>query len=188
VADLKVAAGVSTDNPAGLVLGGDSVSTLGSLTVNGNALTIGASTNLAQSITNTQLDGYSSVYIEAKSGASVREIGQIFCGLSAGLQLRTNTAHPIKFTTYNDAPGSQFAATPASMQILANTERDVEILAPLKVKGRTTIIENTLTAGVLTPLADEAFRVMASSQIDGNLVVDGNINCGGDLLIGTTNV
>jgi hypothetical protein len=29
---------------------------------------------------------------------------------------------------------------------------------------------------------------MASSQMDGNLVVNGNVNCGGNLLIGTTNV
>ena len=41
---------------------------------------------------------------------------------------------------------------------------------------------------VLTPLADDAFLVMSSGHVNGNLVVDGNINCGGSLLIGTTNV
>ncbi len=50
------------------------------------------------------------------------------------------------------------------------------------------IIDNILTVGVLTPVADEAFWVMASSRMDGNLLVDGNINCGGNLLVGTTNV
>ena len=74
------------------------------------------------------------------------------------------------------------------MQILPNTERDVEILAPLKVKGRTTIIENNLTTGVLTPLADEAFLVMSSGHVNGNLAVDGNITCDGTLTVGTTNV
>ena len=74
VADLKVAAGVSTDNPAGLVLGGSSVSTLGDLTVNGDALILGASTNHAHSITNSQLGGASSVFLEAKVGrTSVRK-------------------------------------------------------------------------------------------------------------------
>ena len=105
------------------------------------------------------------------------------------MRIRTNTEHPIKFTTYNLAPGSEFVAVQPSMQILANTERDVEILAPLKVKGRTTIIDNNLIVGVALPeLDDVGFQVMASGQIDGNLVVDGNINCGGDLFIGTINV
>lgn len=156
--------------------------------MNGDALIIGASTNHAHSITNTQLGGASSVFLEAKSGANASEKGQISCGGGGGLRIRTNTEHPIKFTTYNYAPDSEFVAIQPSMQILANTERDVEILAPLKVKGRTTIIGNTLTVGVLADLEDEEFHVMASSQIDGNLVVDGNINCGGNLLIGTTNV
>jgi hypothetical protein len=156
VADLKVANGVSTDNPLGLTLGGSGVNTLGGLTVNGDATTTGSATiagpvlvskasdHLTQTILNTQLSGYTSLYLESKSGASAREIGQIFCGGAEGLNLRTNTAHPIRFTTYNDA-GTQLIPITPSMQILANATRDVEILAPLKVKGPTTTIDNNLT-------------------------------------------
>ncbi len=42
--------------------------------------------------------------------------------------------------------------------------------------------------GVLTPVADETFLVMASGRFNGNLIVDGNLNCDGNLLVGTTNV
>ena len=67
-----------------------------------------ASDHVTHSITNTQLNGFSSVYFNTKSGASVNEVGQIFCGQTGGLHLRTNTAHPIKFTTYNDAASNWF--------------------------------------------------------------------------------
>jgi hypothetical protein len=155
--------------------------------VNGDALITGASTNHAQSILNTQLGGYSSVYIEAKSGASVREVGQIFCGGSGGLQLRTNTEHPIKFTTYNNA-GSEFVAIQPSMQILADSERKVEILAPLRVKSGSTIIDNTLTVGFGVPPEEVAFAVLGKSLMSGNLQVNAGITCSGDLTVGTTNV
>jgi hypothetical protein len=123
-----------------------------------------ASDHVTHSITNTQLNGFSSVYFNTKSGASVNEVGQIFCGQTGGLHLRTNTAHPIKFTTYNNA-ATQLVSILPSMQILANSTRDVEILAPLKVKCPTTTIDNDLTVGgdlligttnVMTALGDKA--------------------------------
>ena len=96
----------------------------------GGALTVsGSRLNVTHNITNTQLDGFSSLYFNNKSGASVSEVGQIFCGQSAGLNLLTNTAHPIKFTTYN----GEVAGVSASMQILGTGTRAVEILAPLTV-------------------------------------------------------
>jgi hypothetical protein len=119
------------------------VNTIGSLTVNGDAMLFGPSAHLTHTIQNTQLGGYTSIYMESVSGASAEEEAQIFTGGGAGLNLRTNTAHPIKFTT-NNVPGVNATA---SMQILANTTRDVEILAPLKVKGPTTTIDNNLTVG-----------------------------------------
>ena len=140
------------------------VLTTGSATIAGPVLVSKASDHLTQTILNTQLSGYTSLYLESKSGASAREIGHIFCGGAEGLNLRTNTAHPIRFTTYNDA-GTQLIPIAPSMQILASTARDVEILAPLKVKGPTTTIDNNLTVGgnlligttnVLTALGEKA--------------------------------
>ncbi len=57
----------------------DSPTFTGSLTVSG------ANDHTTQSIRNTQLNGFSSLYIEAKSGASAREVAQIFCGQNTGL-------------------------------------------------------------------------------------------------------
>ena len=102
-----------------------------------------------------------------------------FSGQAGGLQLRTNTAHPIKFTTYNDGPGSQFVAIPASMQILANASRDVEILAPLKVNSSLTTITNNVIMGVATSLTETALFVEAGGRFAGNLIVIGNLSVDG---------
>jgi hypothetical protein len=114
----------------------------------GGALTVsGARLNVASNITNSQLNGFSSLYFNNTSGASVSEVGQIFCGQSAGLNLLTTTSHPIKFTTYN----GEVAGVPASMQILGSGTRAVEILAPLNIKSsQTTIDKNVTILGTLS--------------------------------------
>jgi hypothetical protein len=153
---------------------------LASPTFTGGALTVsGSVANVAQNITNTSLNGFSSLYFNNTSGASASEVGRIFCGQSAGLNLCTNTAHPIKFTTYSSEPVGQFGSVLPSMQILANAERDVEINAPLKIKSRTTIVNNTLTVGVLTPTTDLAFWTLGRGLFNGDLQVDGNLTVNG---------
>ena len=68
VNNLKVNASLYTDDPLGLMIG-SSVSTIGSLTVNGNAMVFGPSAHLTHTIQNTQLGGYTSIYMESVSGA-----------------------------------------------------------------------------------------------------------------------
>ena len=60
----------------------------GDATVGGNLTTAGARSVVASNITNTQSDGYSSIYLNTPLG-----IGQIYSGQNDGLNL-TNTARP----------------------------------------------------------------------------------------------
>ena len=68
----------------------------GTTTCNNLAVS-GSRLEVATSLTNTQLDGFNSIYFHnTNTGASPTETGQIFCGQSAGLNLCTNTPHPIR--------------------------------------------------------------------------------------------
>ena len=120
----------------------------GALTCAGTGgLTVsGSRDNVAQSITNNQLNGFSSLYFNNTSGASTSEVGQIFCGQTVGLNLQTNTAHPLRFSTYMNA-SNQFYSVLPSMTILANATRDVEIFAPLKVNSSLSTFTNNVIVG-----------------------------------------
>jgi hypothetical protein len=94
--------------------------------------------NVSITIENTGANGFASCYWKAPN-----ESGQIFVGQLGGLNLRTNTAHPIQSTTYTGEEGG----APTSMKILANATRDVEILSPLNIKSLSTVIDNGVTIG-----------------------------------------
>ena len=51
------------------------------------------------------------------------------------------------------------------MQILADSERKVEILAPLRVKGGSTIIDKSLTVGFGVPSTEFAFSVLGAKSL-----------------------
>ena len=97
------------------------------------------------------------------------------CGQTGGLQLTTNTAHPIKLRTYTN----EYAGTPASLQILGSGTRDVEILAPLRVNSTSSTFNNNVIIGAPKLLADTALTVMAGARIDGNLNVVGSLTVEG---------
>ncbi len=88
---------------------------------------------------NSTVSVRSILILNESGGASVSEAGQILCGQSSGVTLCTNTAHPIRLTTYygESVVGGVFE----SMQILATGTRDVEIFAPLKIKSSQTTID-----------------------------------------------
>ena len=116
-----------------------------------NIIRRGAALNVTQTIENTQLNGFSSLYFSSISGSSADEKAQLFCGQASGLNVCTNTAHPIAFRTYIDQTGST-TLTNTSMQILGTGTRDVEILAPLKIKCLQTTIENGVLIGGSQPV------------------------------------
>jgi hypothetical protein len=69
------------------------------------------------------------------------------------------------------------------MQILANSTRDVEILAQLKVASTTTTnFEHNIAVGSLSDPAEIALQVGASANISNNLTVNG------DLIVGSVNI
>ena len=74
------------------ITAGDNVLTTSSKPTGGNV-------NIA--IENTGANGFASCYWNAPN-----ESVQIFVGQLGGLNLRTNTAHPIQFTTYTDEEGA----------------------------------------------------------------------------------
>ena len=92
---------------------------------------------------NSGLNGYSSLYLTT-TGQTTNETGQMFVGQQTGLVMMTRTAHALRFKTYSDEP---LVTVPYSMQILGTGTRDVEILAPLKIKSASTVIDNGLTVG-----------------------------------------
>ena len=124
----------------------------GPATFNSSSTVVGTGDNVTHSIKNNTLGQFTSLYLNniSGSGSGIYETGQIHCGNGAGLSLVTNTAHPIKFTAYNQQPN---VTVPTSIQILANSTRDVEILTPLKVKGSSTIFDNGITVGGAATIA-----------------------------------
>ena len=120
-----------------------------------------------------------------------------FSGQAAGLNLTTNTAHPIKFTTYTN----EFIGVPASMQILGTGTRDVEISAPLTVSGTSTftgqvILNNTLMLTNMKPAGSGGLNILkldgtpaakihatGTAQFYSNVLADGNLTVAGDLTV-----
>ena len=107
----------------------------GNATVGGNLTTAGARSVVSSNITNTQSDGFSSMYLNTPFG-----IGQMYSGQNEGLVLATNTAHPIRLNANRFAAGAL-----NSIEIKGTGTRDVEINAPLLVKGTSTVHSGNVT-------------------------------------------
>ena len=82
-------------------------------------------------------DGYACHFFNSTYS---NEEGQIWIGRGYGFNLRTNTDSPISLQTGG-------YASPISMTILGSGNRDVEIYTPLKIKGSSTTIDQSLTIG-----------------------------------------
>ena len=78
---------------------------------------------------------FSSVYFNTPFG-----IGQMYSGQNEGLVLATNTAHPIRLNANRFAAGAL-----NSIEIKGTGTRDVEINAPLLVKGASTVHSGSVT-------------------------------------------
>ena len=107
----------------------------GNATVGGNLTTAGARSVVSSNITNTQSDGFSTIYLNTPFG-----IGQMYSGQNEGLVLATNTAHPIRLNANRFAAGAI-----NSIEIKGTGTRDVEINAPLLVKGASTVHSGSVT-------------------------------------------
>ena len=88
----------------------------------------------------------------------------ISVGQSAGLSLRTNTAHPIRFTTN----GNQSGVT-ENMSILGSGSRDVAINTPLTVKSASTTFGNFITVGSTMASSSTALTVVGASIFGGSI-------------------
>ena len=130
--------------------------------------------------TNNQCDALTSITFNNLSGPIASEVGQIYCGNQKGLNFCTNTAHPIKFTTYTNQGTIFTGPAPASMQILANTTRDVEILSPLKVQSSlTTFTERVIILNATG--AETSLGVFGDVHFPYSLTVVGNTTISGNL-------
>ena len=111
-----------------------------------NDATIGGAINVSGtaasvSIQSTQPNNYVHLALNTTSGSpAIAESAKICCGGDAGLNICTTSAHLIVLRTAVDEPGA-----PTSMQILATGTRDVEIIAPLKVKSFLSTFENGMS-------------------------------------------
>ena len=138
------------------IVGLKNIEALGMLTVGGIAnftgditlanTTTGTGGSVQHRITNNG-DGYACQFINSTYS---NEEGQIWIGRGYGFNIRTNTESPISFQTGG-------YTTPISMSILGSGNRDVEIYTPLKIKGSSTTIDQSVTIG-------------------GNLTVTGNLS------------
>jgi hypothetical protein len=155
----------------------NSIQCVDTATIGGALIVSGARLNVSQAIQNNQLNGYTSLYLQTTSGTpATPENIQILSGGNTGLNICTQTAHPTKLRTYTDEAGAL-----TSMPILANATRDVEILAPLKIKSSQTTIDNGVLIGDEMPAEAVGLFVANNSIIPGNLTVGGNSNVVGNV-------
>ena len=123
----------------------------GNLTVYGSSnftenvnITRSAPTGLevAMGITNTGLNGYSSLYLQSRlqSDLTRNETGQIFVG-GQSMVVQTRTNHPLHLQSYCDEP---LVTVPTSLTISNNTTRAVIINTPLNIKSSLTVVDNDI--------------------------------------------
>ncbi len=121
------------------------LTTSGTLVSTGDASISGTRANVVSNITNSQTDGYSSLYFNNTSGSTPQaETAQIFCGQTGGLNITTNTAHSIKLNANRFAAGSV-----NSIEIQGTGTRNVLVNAPLLYKPYVSLLVTT-TSGVVS--------------------------------------
>ena len=130
--------------------------------------------NTSVTVSNTGTSGFASLYLQAPS-----ETGQLFVGQTSGLNVRTNTQHPITFRTFADQTG--VGTIPNSMQILASGTRDVQILAPLRCFGALSTFDNSVSIGSSLASSVNCLGVTGGATIGGTLAALGNVNINGIL-------
>ena len=98
----------------------------GSLVSSGDATIGAARAHVITTITNSQTDGFTSLYLNSTNTANGAESAHIFIGQNGGMSLITNTAHPIKLSA------NRFAGnTLPSIEIPATGNKNVVINSPL---------------------------------------------------------
>ena len=88
---------------------------------------------------------------------------RVFAAVVQVLNICTNSAHPLVLRTGVDEPGAL-----TSMQTLATGSRDVEILAPLKVKSSLSTFENGMSVGIAMSTSAIALSVTGGGFFGGN--------------------
>ena len=72
-------------------------------TFSGDITVSGSRTNVVAGLVNTQVNGFNSIYFNnTNTGATPTETCQIFSGQGGGLNLCTNTAHPVRLSANRD--------------------------------------------------------------------------------------
>ncbi len=115
------------------------ISAVGTMASGGDMSVSGSRLNVVTNITNTQSDGFASLYFNTPAG-----VGQFWCGQNEGLNFGTNTAHPIRFTANRFAAGNL-----NSIEIQGTGTRNVVVNAPLLYKPYVSLLVTT-TSGVVS--------------------------------------
>jgi hypothetical protein len=163
-------------NSADVFLKTQDINSSGNLSVARSAPT--GSGNVVISATNSGNEGFTSLYLQTTNQTLpiTNETAQIFVGQNVGMFLHTKSSHPISFQTYSDQPLT--TVTP-SMKILGSGTRDVEILAPLKIKCQQTTIENAVVIGGSQSVEANGLFVSNNAVVNRNLTVNGNLTVSG---------
>jgi uncharacterized protein YpuA (DUF1002 family) len=118
----------------------DKLAVLDDMSVSGSRL------NVVTQITNTQVNGFSSLYFYNTSGSTpAAETAQIYNGQNTGLNIATNTAHSIKFAANRFAAGAV-----NSIEIQGTGTRNVVINSPLVCNGPATLNQTLQVGGDLS--------------------------------------
>ena len=107
--------------------------------------------------------GYASSFFQSPG-----EEGQIWIGNGYGLKFGTNTESNISFQTGG-------YTTPHSMSILGNGDRDVEIYAPLNIKGVLTSIDKAVIIGATMPITEVGLFVENRCSLGGDVTITGTL-------------
>jgi hypothetical protein len=135
---------VSVDQTSDLII--KNLTATDTLTAGGDVTVSGSRLNVVSNITNTQVDGLSCLNFNNISGSTpVAETAQIWNGQSTGLNIVTNTAHPIKFSANRQASGAV-----NSIEIQGTGTRNVVINSPLMYKPYASLLITTSTSGAVS--------------------------------------
>ncbi len=133
----NVTIGTPTANRFSTVNG--TFSTTDTITSGGNVTVLGNRADVIAHIKNSQLNGFSSLILDTTSG-----VGQLWSGQNDGLNIVTNTAHPIRFNANRWAAGNL-----VSLEIQGTGTRNVVINSPLIYKPYASLLVTT-TSGVVS--------------------------------------
>ena len=125
-----------------------------------------AGLSITSNVNNASADGYACSFLRATEG----EVGQLYVGAGTGLNIGTNTAHPIRLCANRFALPQNLA----SIEISANSTRDVSMNTNATITGNATVGGTLTITGALTTTAFYANKPWVGFSCISNVIIPSN--------------